>query len=188
VRKLFLGISLLLCSFAPAYAATVNVNVDAPANPLAIVQGDTFMVTVSNVDFELTGGATLGVNWNPVVLNLVSLSTPTFDFLDPGAPTQAQQDAGEISFFSLANFVSASDQIGNFDSITLEFFAQAPGDSAINIDESDIRGWNRPDASIIDGILYNQASVTVSAVPVPAAVWLFGSALGLLGWIRRQAT
>lgn len=27
----------------------------------------------------------------------------------------------------------------------------------------------------------------VSAVPVPAAVWLFGSAIGLLGWIRRKA-
>lgn len=27
----------------------------------------------------------------------------------------------------------------------------------------------------------------VFAVPVPAAVWLFGSALGLLGWVRRRA-
>jgi hypothetical protein len=26
-----------------------------------------------------------------------------------------------------------------------------------------------------------------AAIPVPAAVWLFGSALGLLGWVRRRA-
>ena len=32
-------------------------------------------------------------------------------------------------------------------------------------------------------------SVTVaSAVPVPAAFWLFGSVLGLLGWMKRKAT
>jgi hypothetical protein len=30
-------------------------------------------------------------------------------------------------------------------------------------------------------------TVTSTVVPVPAAVWLFGSALGLLGWMRRKA-
>jgi len=28
----------------------------------------------------------------------------------------------------------------------------------------------------------------MTTIPIPAAVWLFGSALGLLGWVRRNAT
>jgi len=36
-----------------------------------------------------------------------------------------------------------------------------------------------------DNPITTPLSVTIAPVPVPAAVWLFGSALGLLGWIRR---
>jgi hypothetical protein len=38
------------------------------------------------------------------------------------------------------------------------------------------------------GSAYADYSVTFSAVPIPAAVWLFGSALAGLGWMRRKQT
>jgi len=192
VKTLLTGVCLLLCSFAPAYAATVNVVVDPPANPLAIALGQTFTVTVSNADFVQTGGATVGILWDPVILDLnsISLAPGAFAGLAPSAPSGAEQTAGEIALFSIFGDLNpANDPVGNFDSFILEFIAQSAGTSAITIDESGVsRGWSdSSDLSIISGVIYNQGSVTVSAVPVPAAVWLFGSALGLLGWARRRA-
>jgi len=29
--------------------------------------------------------------------------------------------------------------------------------------------------------------ITAAAIPVPAAIWLFGPALGLIGWMRRKS-
>ncbi len=42
------------------------------------------------------------------------------------------------------------------------------------------RGWLLPPDSTEDWL------VTAQVIPVPAAAWLFGSALGLLGWVRRR--
>jgi hypothetical protein len=41
----------------------------------------------------------------------------------------------------------------------------------------------------VDYFVFNDAvgqSISVSAVPVPAAAWLLGSALGMLGVLRRR--
>jgi len=44
-----------------------------------------------------------------------------------------------------------------------------------------------PQADDIAGAQFLYGFSGAVAVPVPAAVWLFGSALGLLGWMRRKA-
>jgi hypothetical protein len=51
--------------------------------------------------------------------------------------------------------------------------------------------WNGTTLVMSNGSNSTQGGLTMTftnAVPVPAAVWLFGSALGLLGWIRRRTT
>jgi hypothetical protein len=34
---------------------------------------------------------------------------------------------------------------------------------------------------------FSSSATATTTVPIPAAAWLFGSALGLLGWVRRRA-
>ncbi|MGI9309171.1 MAG: VPLPA-CTERM sorting domain-containing protein [Gammaproteobacteria bacterium] len=52
------------------------------------------------------------------------------------------------------------------------------GDVAV-IDFFDGRDWGT-------GTNYSAGQGSFSAVPIPAAAWLFGSALAGLGWLRRK--
>jgi hypothetical protein len=38
-----------------------------------------------------------------------------------------------------------------------------------------------------DGMFGEWTDASLTVVPVPAAIWLFGSALGMLAWVRRKA-
>jgi len=80
----------------------------------------------------------------------------------------------------------------NFSLVTLSATAPvAPLTSTDLVEPTWPSAWNRTligyqilDANDPEIVL---ASVSANIVPVPSAVWLFGSALGLLGWIRRKA-
>jgi len=51
-----------------------------------------------------------------------------------------------------------------------------------------VRFWAEGDGFGPGGATVEIDNIVVSAVPVPAAVWLFGSALVGLGWLRRKQT
>ncbi len=66
-------------------------------------------------------------------------------------------------------------------------FTGAASDMAVTI-QNTLRAFT--DASAEDAFIqkkFTLTTLTTSPVPVPAAVWLFGSALGLFGWLRRRA-
>jgi hypothetical protein len=46
--------------------------------------------------------------------------------------------------------------------------------------------WNIGSDPLVDS--FSLIAFSTTAVPIPAAVWLFGSALGGLGWMRRRKT
>jgi len=79
----------------------------------------------------------------------------------------------------------------------IEFFDAIYGSASIK--NIDVDTWDTCraegviDAECLAGVSANQRDdvltyARVSIVPIPAAVWLFGSALGLLGWLRRRVT
>ncbi len=41
-------------------------------------------------------------------------------------------------------------------------------------------------ASCVGDVFFDDLSVSVAPIPVPAAVWMFASALGVMGWLRRR--
>jgi len=63
--------------------------------------------------------------------------------------------------------------------ITLRFTDPA----AASWQEGIIEGWSGNET--LSGVIHGDIT-TLQAVPIPAAAYLFGSALGLLGWARRQ--
>jgi hypothetical protein len=66
--------------------------------------------------------------------------------------------------------------------ITTPVYAEGNADFSAIVSCSDLEGWcySRSVSSFVSG------SLSGTVVPIPAAVWLFVSALAGLGWIRRR--
>jgi len=157
-----------------------------------------------DINVALDSGITAGqaytdVLWNPNVLTLESVSTLLGPGLNVASSTllPANTGATQLSMLDLVVFPVMHNTLamtGSFTWATLTFSYNGPGDALIELapvvsSENTGLGWSKFGST--DDILFgtvNNATVSVSAVPVPPAFLLFASAIaGLSISGRRKA-
>jgi hypothetical protein len=167
VRNLIAVVLLLGCGLAQA--AVVTWTVDAVFDDGGILEGtfdfDDVLVQYSNINLVSSGG-TLGPVFNS------SYSSYVLPFSDSDT---------FVADTSVTNAVPQSILNINFsESLT------AGGGIVSFVIGSGPTGSEEISGSIATGTFRQVTSGTVSTVPIPAAVWLFGSALAGLGWINKR--
>jgi hypothetical protein len=152
---------------APSAAGTSGLNgfidIDIDTNAAT---GITSNIDTLPVPFGNTG---LGMEYS-LKLSSESSHAGFVDLFDPifSTTTTAPITYG-LNMFSIKVLLS---QLGNDDGLLS--YSVAVGDSA-----------NVTDQAVDAGGLAATSSLAPAVIPLPAALWLFGSALGLLGWKRR---
>lgn len=181
--KKIMAIFLLLFSGCVS-AATIGWD----TAPASINVGDSFSLNIlgsgfiSNVD-----GGGVNFSYDSSILNVTSVSIDgsVWDFGSAGISTGViDNGAGTVDGIMVNTF---SDVIGSFDVATIQFLAIGSGTSALNLAEYALNPW-ASGGSLINPIMAGSSLTVLQSVPVPAAVWLFGSGLlGLIGLARRKA-
>ena len=155
--------------------------------PATIYAGDSFSLNITGSGFtsNVDGG---GVNftYDKNILNVTSVTIDeiVWDFGGAGISTGSiDNGAGTANGIMVNTF---STVIGSFDVATIQFQAIGSGTSALNLTEYALNPW-ASGGSLIDPIMASNSLTVLQSVPVPAAVWLFGSGLiGLIGVARRK--
>ena len=185
IKRQIIGAVALLCSSA-GMAASVTV---VPSTTIATV-GSSFSITVHGDNFPTTSGATLQLFFNPNVQVTGIGLAPGSPFTGGTVPT-IPPDPNTFTSGSLISVLGplvGTLPSGSFDAFQVTFQATAPGAAGIVLtdDQSDFC-WSDPVTfGCIPDVTYTQANVAAPLLPVPTAAWLLGSALGVLGWMKRR--
>ena len=196
-KKALAVVGLLGSSTGFAASVTVQITENSfTANDGLVNVGDFITVNVFGSGFPDTVGATLKLSFNGAA---VAVRQPTLTngiVLGAGSPftggIATPTSAG--SFPVLGNFSVLAPTVGalptgNFGgnaAFTINFVAIGLGLANIQIVDDGL-DFSWTDATTFEAIPVTYTNtLSPQVIPVPAAAWLFGSALGLLGVARRR--
>ena len=176
MRTLFLICAFFIATISTAQAATVNVV------PSTSVVNYRFSVLVSATGFPETGGANLDLRFDPSVVQVSGIFLATSSSFEAISASTINNVAGEVPSIALLAPLVGVLPSGSFDAFRVDFYGVGVGAANIRLIEDGVeKGWIGAEGSLISGITYNQANVTViQPVPLPAAAWLLLSGLGVL--------
>jgi hypothetical protein len=168
---------------------------DPSTSPWAVANGgsgpqssifDTAGIAIDIVSYGIKDGT--GAGKNPGIKTTAVISGGSC--LDTGLDPDEANDDGTVFVDDVSDCVDTSvgwtvgDNAG-FDNMVLKITTDTDGEI------TDLIGYYTLEyqslGSGVNSWVGSTISLSSAVIPVPAAVWLFGSALGLLGWIRRRA-
>ena len=184
--RLLLALSLFLTGTV-ATAATVLISssgdLNNPNTSKTVTVNQAFTMDLIGTDFnsgDLDGG---GIDFlfdeNVVEVNSVTINTTDWEF--SSSEGTIDNISGNVTGITFNSFQSRT---GNLLFATVEFMAVGAGSSNITLSEYALNPFGTGGSAYPD-LSFDQTGL-ITVVPVPASVWLFGSALGLLGWIRHK--
>ena len=159
----------------------------------AIESGGDVVISSPGGSLDLTGESLLfqagpvGSYVNPTAAEIVVGTSQTFDAylastspasFGTGGVTGADSESGADLYGALGNFGGAL-------IVSQGYVSSAPLSATSSTYENETLASLGLNVGSYVWTLPND-TFTFTVVPIPAAIWLFGSALGILGWIRRQ--